>query len=197
MRSKAIRYAIHSYEQYLGLAPEDRKAVEKRIEELRVLKGTIEIRFDEQGDDGLVFVDGVPKGKGTKVAMRGGTYQVDVITPITLGQSACEAIALQSNGCNIGGSVRTDGNVVIGSTWSWTGLGWSIGDQRFSTKGRFTVRPGTYELNVHDRQCAPLKLVVPPGDVVTYAFISYPDKMPDDSRACLALEIEQRRVTFD
>ncbi len=198
VRSKHIKTAIRSYEKYLELAPEatDRKAVEQRIAELLAMKGTLEMEFDEP--DGLVFVDGKQLGKVPgKYEVRGGTHHVDVITPITHGSGTCDAIALRSSRCHVGGPPREDGNVVIGSTWSSTAKAWPIDGQKFRTKGRFTAKPGTYELKIYDRQCAPLKLVVPPGDVVTYAFITAPEVIESHSRECIDLKIVQRRVTFD
>jgi tetratricopeptide (TPR) repeat protein len=198
VRSKHVKPAIRSYEKYLELAPEakDRKAVEKRIAELLAMKGALEMEFDEP--DGLVFADGKLLGKtpGT-YELRAGTYHIDVVSPITHGTGTCEAIALRSSRCHVGGPPRKDGNVVIGMTWSSTGKGWPVDGQRFSTKGRFTVKPGTYELAIYDRQCAPVKLIVPPGDVLTYAFITAPEVIESHSKECIDLKITQRRVGFD
>ena len=198
VRSKSIRQAIRSYEQYLELATDagDRKAIEKRIGELRAMKGTLEVELDEP--DGLVFIDGKQVGKSPGAfSVKAGTYHIDVITPITHGSGTCEAIALRSSSCHVGAAAREDGNVVMGATWSAGGLGWPVDGQKFHLNGRFTARPGTYALKVHDRQCAPLKLVVPPGDVLTYAFVTFPEVIVSASRECVDLKIEQRRVTFD
>lgn len=197
VRAKNIQSALRSYEKYLELAPEakDRPAVEKRIAELLAMKGTLDMSFDEP--DGLVFADGKLLGKTPgKYDLRAGTYHIDVITPITYGKGTCEAIALRSSSCHVGAPAREDGNVVIGATWSATGLSWWVDKQNFRMKGRFTAKPGTYELKVHDRQCAPLKLVVPPSDVLTYAFITFPEVIKF-GRECVDLKITQRRVKLD
>jgi tetratricopeptide (TPR) repeat protein len=197
VRRKVIASAIEAYEKYLELAVEakDRKVVEKRLAELRAMKGTLEIEMNEP--DGVVFLNGVPSGKVPgKVDVLAGTYSVDIITPITAGSGTCEATALRSSTCHVGAAVREDGNVVMGATWSSLGGNWFQDGQEFHLRGRFTLKPGTYQLMAHDRQCAPVTLVVPKGDVVTYAFITLPEAIKSD-RGCVPLKIQQRRVTFD
>jgi hypothetical protein len=199
-RAKVPSSAIRSYEKYLELAHEaaDRKAVEKRILELREIKGTLDFEIAEP--DALLFIDGKPAGKLPeaklrKVMLRERAYEIDVITPITHGHGTCQVHAHQTASCNVPIRPRTDGNVVLGT--NMTGRSWDVDDdQRFQMPGRFPARPGTYQLKLRDSQCAPLTLVVPAGDVVTYAFITAPDPAPD-TPACSDLKIEQRRVKFD
>jgi hypothetical protein len=198
VRAKSILSAIESYEKYIELAPDakDRPAVEKRIAELLAMKGTLEFDFDEP--DGVVYADGKLLGKSPgNYDLRGGTYHIDVITPITHGTGTCDAIALRSNRCPVGGPVREDGNVVIGASWSLSSRSWPVDDQRFRINGRFTAKPGTYDLKLHERQCTPLKLVVPPGDVLIYAFVTAPKVIESRGRECVDLKIAQRRVRFD
>jgi tetratricopeptide (TPR) repeat protein len=184
--------AITSYEKYLELAPQaaDRKAIEKLLAELRALPGTLEIESDEP--DGKVFVDGTYAGKAPiKVKVLGGTHQIDVITPITYGHMACPVSVGGKRDCRVGAKPRDDGNVVISGSWILGGLSWPVGDQRFEVRGRFTARPGHYELKIDERQCEPLALDVPAGDQLTYAYITFVDPK---ARGCRRFEIKQQRV---
>ena len=201
VRAKAISSAIRSYEKYLELAPKatDRKAVEKRIVELHAITGTLDFEIHEP--DALLFIDGnpagkLPDGKLRQVQLRAGVYEIDVITPITHGFAACEVRAMQTASCPVPIKPREDGNVVMSASWNMTNRNWPVGDQRFDLKGRFTARPGPYELKIHERECEPLKILVNKGDVLTYIFVTYPDPEPS-SPACIPLKVVQRRLTFD
>ena len=193
-RAKAYRSAIRSYETYLELAPHaaDRKAVEKLIAELRAIKGTLEITCDEP--DGIIFIDGKRVGTAPrKVEVLQGAHQVTVITPITAGHAVCEVPAGQSSSCGVPARPREDGNVVLSSTWSMTNHSWRVDKQEVTLRGRFPLRPGHYELTVIERQCKPVPLDVTAGDVITFAYITYPETAPDYP-ACIELTIEQQRV---
>jgi len=191
-RAKDFDDAITSYEKYLELAPEafDRKAIEKLLVELRALPGTLEIESDEP--DGKVFVDGRYVGMAPiKVEVAGGTHQIDVITPITYGHMACPVSIGGKRDCRVGGKPRDDGNVVISGSWIMGGRSWPVGDQRFEVRGRFTARPGTYELDLDGRQCGPVSLTVEPGDDLTYAYITFTE---GKRGGCRNFELAQRQV---
>jgi ribosomal protein S10 len=193
-RAKVYRRAIRSYLTYLELVPDapDRKAVEKLIAELRAIKGTLEITSSEP--DGIVFVNGKLVGKAPiDYQVLEGAYEIDVITPITSWHKVCETDAGRSSSCSMTPRPRTDGNLVMSSTWSMTNQNWPVDKQRFDLRGRFPVKPGHYELKVLDRQCKPLPLDVPAGDVITYAYVTYPDKQPELNE-CIDLKIAQQRV---
>jgi tetratricopeptide (TPR) repeat protein len=173
-RAKDFDDAIISYDKYLELAPDaaDRKAIQKLLAELRAMPGTLEIEFDEP--DGKVLVDGKYVGIAPiKVKVLGGTHQIDVITPVRYGHMACPVSVGGSRDCRVGAKPRKDGNVVISGSWIMGGQSWPIGDQRFEVRGRFTARPGRYELKIDDRQCAPMVLDVKAGDDLTYAYITF------------------------
>lgn len=173
-RAKDFDDAITSYENYLELAPEapDRKAIEKLLVELRAMPGTLEIESVEP--DGRVYVDGTYAGMAPlHVKVPGGTHQIDVITPITYGHMACPVSIGGTRDCRVGAKPREDGNVVISGSWIMGGRSWPVGDQRFQVRGRFTARPGRYELDLDDRQCGPVVIDVKAGDDLTYAYITF------------------------
>ncbi len=193
-RAKDYDDAITSLESYLELAPEapDRKAVEKLIAELRALPGTLEIECNEP--DGKVFVDGRYVGMAPiQVKVPSGTHQIDVVTPITHGDMACPVSAGGRRDCRVYAKPREDGNVVISGSWIMGGQSWPVGDQRFEVHGRFTARPGRYELKIDDNQCDLLNLQVPAGDDVTFAYITFVDPK---ARGCRRFEIKQQQLTF-
>jgi len=198
-RAKHFEEAAEAYAKYLELAPgaRDREAVEKLIAELRAMPGTIVVELEEP--DGQAFVDGrlVGAAPATVADVPKGTHQVDVITPITFGDMPCAVGAGGKRTCSVHARPRVDGNVVLSGSWTLGGHSWPIGDQRFHMHGRFTLRPGHYELvRVVDRQCAPLPLDVPAGeDIVTYAYVTYPDPRPK-ANACIDLKLAQQRVRF-
>lgn len=191
-RAKDYDHAIKSYEQYLELAPDaaDRKAVEKLIAELRAMPATLEIECDEP--DGKVFVDGTYVGMAPiQVKVLAGTHQIDVITPITHGDMACAVSPGGKRDCRVGAEPRDDGNVVISGSWIMGGRSWPIGDQRFEVHGRFTARPGRYELKLDDNQCAPVHIDVPAGDVVTFAYITFTEAKRG---GCRNFELAQKTI---
>lgn len=198
-RDHRIDPAIAAYTKYLELSPDapDRSAIEKLVRELAAMPSTLEIEMDEP--DGVAFVDGKLAGPmpATMTGLAKGTYQVDVVTPITFDDMACAVSAGSKRTCTLHAKPRVDGNVVISGSWLATGRSWPIGDQRFHFHGRFTARPGHYELKgFSDDQCAPLPLDVPEGeDIVTYAYVTFP---PSHARghACTDLKITQQRVKF-
>jgi len=198
-RAKHVADAADAYAKYLELAPDaaDREVVEKLIAELRAMPSTLIVELEEP--DGQVFVDGrhVGAAPATVAAVAKGTHQVDVVTPITFGDMPCAVGAGGKRTCRVGARPRIDGNVVLSGSWTMGGRSWPIGDQRFHLHGRFTLRPGHYELvDVTDRQCAPLPLDVPAGDdIVTYAYVTYPEPRPKGN-ACIDLRIAQQRVRF-
>ncbi|MBA3456218.1 MAG: tetratricopeptide repeat protein [Deltaproteobacteria bacterium] len=191
-RAKDYDGALTSYEKYLELAPDDpdRKVIEKLVAELRAMPGTLEIESDEP--DGKVFVDGKYVGMAPiKVKVPAGTHQIDVITPITHGDMACPVSIGGSRDCRVGAKPRDDGNVVISGSWIMGGQSWPIGDQRFEVHGRFTVRPGRYELKIDDDQCGPLMLDVKAGDDLTFAYITF---VNPKARGCRRFEIAQQQI---
>ena len=193
-RAKDYVDAITSLEAYLALAPDarDRKAVEKLIAELRALPGTLAIKCDAQ--DGRVFVDGKYVGMApVNVKVQAGTHQIDVITPVTHGDMACAVSPGKNRDCRVGAKPRDDGNVVISGSWIMGGRNWPIGDQRFKVHGRFTARPGRYELKLDDNQCAPVHVDVPSGDEVTYAYITFTEAQRGGG-GCRSFELAQTRV---
>jgi len=191
-RAKAYDDAITSFEAYLALAPDasDRKSIVKLLAELRALPGTLEIESDEP--DGRVFVDGKYAGKAPlDVKVAAGTHQIDVITPITYGSMACPVSVGGTRDCQVGAKPRDDGNVVISGSWILGGYSWPVGDQRFEIRGRFTARPGRYELKFDDQQCGPVVLDVKAGDELTYAYITFVDPK---ARGCRKFELAQRTI---
>jgi len=76
-------------------------------------------------------------------------------------------------------------------------------------RGNYPLRAGTYHIDVITPitygsgtcEATALRsstcLVVPAGDVLTYAFITAPEVIESHSRECLDLKITHRRVTFD
>lgn len=193
-RAKDYDDAITSYETYLELAPEarDRTAIAKLLAELRAMPGTLEIESDEP--DGKVFVDGTYVGMAPiKVKVPGGTHQIDVITSITYGHMACPVSVGGKRDCRVGAKPREDGNVVISGSWKMGGRSWPVGDQRFEVHGRFTARPGRYELKLDDRQCAPLTLDVKAGDDLTYAYITFADPK---ARGCRRFTIARQQISI-
>jgi tetratricopeptide (TPR) repeat protein len=189
--------ARRSYVEYLKLAPEapDRGKVAQLIKDIEVMPGTVEVKSDDV--NALIYVDGVMVGPAPrKVEVLSGTHQLDVVTPITYGHMACTVGIGSHTSCNPSGKARVDGNVIISSSWRMGGLNWPVDGQRFQNKGRFVAKPGHYDLKLMDRQCAPLPLDVPKGDdVLTYAYITYPDPAPPHGE-CVDLKIQQHRVQF-
>jgi tetratricopeptide (TPR) repeat protein len=198
-RAKHYEDAADAYAKYLELAPDaaDRKAVEKLIGELRAMPATLVVELEEP--DGQVFVDGLHVGAApvTATDVPKGTHQVDVVTPITFGDMPCAVGAGGKRTCRVHARPRVDGNVVLSGSRTMGRRSWPIGDQRFHLHGRFALRPGHYDLvKVVDRQCAPLPLDVPDGeDIVTYAYVTYPDPRPPRN-ACIELKIAQQQVRF-
>jgi hypothetical protein len=80
---------------------------------------------------------------------------------------------------------------VISGSWIMGGRSWPVGDQRFRFRGRFTARPGTYELDLDDRQCGPVVIDVKPGDDLTYAYVVFTE---GKRGACRTFELTQRQV---
>lgn len=193
--NRSFDAAIDAYRRYLELAPDapDHAAVERRVRELVAIPGTLDIESTEL--DAVMFVDGKPAGAPHALEVAPGTYQIDIVTPITFGGGACSVSRGQHSTCSPHTRARVDGNVVISGSLRMGGLSWPVGDQRFQVHGRFVARPGQYQLAVHERACAPLPLDVPRGDAVTYAFITYPDPEPA-LPSCIPLTIAQRRVSF-
>ena len=147
--NRSFDAAIDSYRRYLELAPEaaDHAAVERRVHELVEIPGTLDI---ESADlDAVMFVDGKPAGAPHSIEVVPGTYQVDIVTPITFGGSACSVRRGQHSTCSPHTRARVDGNVVISGSLRMGGLSWPVGDQRFEVHGRFVARPGHYDLAVH------------------------------------------------
>ena len=198
-RANHVEDAAVAYAKYLELAPDapDREVVAKLIAELHAIPGSLVVEQEEP--DGQVFVDGRLVGAVpvTVANVAKGTHQIDVVTPITFGDMPCAVGAGGKRTCGVHARPRVDGNIVLSGSWTMGGHSWPIGDQRFHMHGRFTLRPGHYELvKVVDRQCAPLPLDVPAGDdVVTYAYVTYPDPRPKGN-ACIDLKIAQQRVRF-
>lgn len=191
-RAKDYDHAITSYETYLELTPDaaDRKAIEKLVRELRAIPGTLEIESDEP--DGQVFVDGKYVGLAPiKVEVASGTHQIDVITPITYGHMACPVSAGGRRDCRVGAKPREDGNVVISGSWILGGRSWPVGDQRFEVRGRFTARPGRYELDLGTNQCGPVVLDVKAGDDLTYAYVTLTEPK---GGGCRRFELAQQQV---
>jgi tetratricopeptide (TPR) repeat protein len=193
--TKSYDAAIASYQKYLELAPDapNHATVEKRVHELVALPGTLEITTDEP--NAVMFVNGKASGAPRKLEVPAGDYQIDIVTPITFGGNVCSVSRGQSSSCHPPTRARVDGNVVISASWRMGGLDWPVEHQRFQIHGRFVAKPGHYDLKVHQRGCEALPLEVPTGDVVTYAYITYPDPEPDYP-TCIPLTIEQQRVSF-
>lgn len=199
---KQYDQARKDYEKYLELSPDapDRNKVEKTIDDLVKMPGRIKITSEEI--HALAFVDGVLVGPVPReMEVPNGQHEVDVVTPITFQRETCFVGAGGHRDCRVSGKARIDGNVIISGSTRLGGRSWTVGQgedkQRFQIKGRFQARPGRYEIDVNkSRQCNPVFLTVPAGDdVLTYAYITYPDP-PKDYHECIDVKLVQTRVVF-
>jgi hypothetical protein len=198
-RMKDYRDAIDAYEKYLASDDvADRKSVEKLVAELRAIPGTLEIECDEP--DGIVFIDGKRAGKPGPHKVSDGTHVVDVITPITHGYAICDVSSGRDSRCDVPAKPREDGNLVLSGRWPMGGLSWGVKHANGETvrlhfRSRSVAIPGHYpDLKVMEKQCKPLPIDVPKGDVVTFAYVTYPDRT--DSNACYDLSMTIQRVAF-
>ena len=188
--------ARKAYEEYLKLAPDapDRGNVERLIREIGAMPGTLEVESDDV--NALVYLEGVVQGPAPrKLEVVAGTYEVEIVTPITFGHMPCAVGIGSRHSCKPGGKARIDGNVILSSSWRMGGLNWPVDGQRFQNKGRFVAKPGHYDLKLMQNQCALLPLDVPKGDELIYAYITYPDPAPKHGE-CVDLKIKQHRVQF-
>jgi len=193
--TKSYDAAIASYRKYLELSPHapNQELVEKVLKQVLAIPATLEIKTDEP--NAVMFVNGKPSGKPRNIDMPAGDYQIDIVTPITFGGHVCEGRRGQSGSCTPPMQARVDGNVVVSTQWPIMGAEFNVDHQPFEIGGRFTAKPGRYDLASHAHSCEPLILDVPSGDVVTYAYISRIEGGSENPK-CQHLTIEQRRVNF-
>ena len=198
-RQRSYASAIEAYEKYLAAEDvTDRAAVEKLVKELKAIPGQLAISCEEP--DGVVFIDGKRRGAYGTYDVAAGTHVVDVVTPITHGYEICTVSAGRDSTCRVPAKPRKDGNLVLSGRWPMGGLSWPAkhadGENvRLQFRGRAIAKPGHYpDLKVMERQCKPLPIDVPKGDVIVFGYVTYPDRA--DSSACYDTTITLERVKF-
>jgi tetratricopeptide (TPR) repeat protein len=198
-RLNRIGRAIDLYRKYLAADPKaaDRAIVEKLIAGLDKMPGTLEIEVEES--DAQLFVDGAPS-KGGKLQLPHGDHVVDAITPITAGSERCNVQpGTGVSKCKIRLAPRIDGNVFLSGPPHLDRSSNSIDHFHYEIKNRFKLEPGHHEWNLMrygSRQCTPLAIDVPAGDVVLYVWIDGPEHSPDGRGECAKVTSRSRVLKF-
>jgi hypothetical protein len=91
-------------------------------------------------------------------------------------------------------SRRVDGNVLSGQRMYRT----SVSATGSPASSRFALDPGAHEITLSSlgqQQCAPIKLDVATGDVVTYVWMDVPKVRPKRGE-CVTVPARQRTLRF-
>jgi tetratricopeptide (TPR) repeat protein len=196
-RMTNITLAIKSYRKYLELDPgaQDKATVEKLIRELETMPGTLVIELEES--DAQVFLDGAPI-KNMTLELPNGDHIIDVITPVSADSERCHVSAGIKSRCRIRLRPRVDGNVFLSGPAHVYRTSVSRNGFRYSIKSRFALDPGAHEITLSSlgqQQCAPIKLDVATGDVVTYVWMDVPKHRPKRGE-CVTVPARQRTLKF-
>jgi tetratricopeptide (TPR) repeat protein len=206
-RKKDIKGAIDSFKKYLEMDPtaKDRAEVEKLIEQMGEMPGTMIIEHEE-GSDAQFFINGEPVkltkkvGKGFELEMPAGDYSVDVVTAISHDNERCQVYHGSKRSCRLRPKPRVDGNIVISGPASLSRLSMSGGGRpTIRIKSRFHLDPGRHQVYVtssKERHCKPLDIDVAPGPVVTYVYAETPDKWPTRRDECVDVKFKRRVLKF-
>jgi hypothetical protein len=211
--------ALKSYETYLALSPAagDRRDVEALIDKLAKTPGTLQLITAQPSDpnaidwkSAYVIVAGEIKIKpgtepqpqadlgnqiGFSIPMPGGTYMVDVITPITHGHQTCRVDVGGRGICRITAKPRVDGRLVVNASDRMLTVR-ADPKARGSITGQRTELPaGKHKLVVRDRsfECRAIVAELPAGGDVRYVFVSTTEY---EFERCRTLDVKQHRLAF-
>ena len=211
--------AIKSYETYLALLPaaDDRRDVEALIDKLTKTPGTLYLLTASASDPNAVdfkaayvLVGGELKVKpgtapqplpdfgnqiGLAIPMLGGTYVVDVVTPITHGHQTCRVDVGGRGVCRITAKPRVDGRLVVNASERSLTVRTEPKQRGSLTGQRVELPAGKRKLLVRDRsfECRPLAVDLPAGGDVQYVFLATTEH---EFERCRAIDVRQHRLRF-
>ncbi|MDB4960153.1 MAG: hypothetical protein JWP01_152 [Myxococcales bacterium] len=214
--------SVRSYEMYLAIAPEaaDRRTVETLIEKLGKTPGSVFVMSSRPSDrksidlstayvlikgkilfkPGTKLVGAVDAGDmpGIELMLPAGVWEIDVVTPLTYGHTACHVSPGERTLCSVSAPPRIDGAVVVSGTHRNTTIATDrktrLGDTLMHS--RFTTKPGRTKLHVRDGsyECPALVLEVPSGGDVAFAFLA--EREPSSVLRCRTFDITKHRLRF-
>jgi tetratricopeptide (TPR) repeat protein len=215
--------AVRSYETYLAISPEaaDRRTVETLIDKLARTPGSVFIMSSRPSDPksidlstayvliqgkivvkpGAKLVQAVDAGDtpGIELTLAPGRWELDVVTPLTYGNTTCHVSPGERSLCSVSAPPRIDGAVIVSGTNRNTLIAIDrknrVGDTLMYS--RFVRKPGRTKLHVRDGpyECAALVLDVPAGGDVLYVFLA--EREPNRVDRCRTHEITKQRLHFD
>jgi hypothetical protein len=211
--------AVKSYETYLALLPaaDDRREVEALIDKLASSPGTLYLLTASAADPNAVdfkaayvIVGGEIKIRpgtapqpqpeyggqiGFAIPMPGGTYIVDVVTPITHGHQTCRVDIGGRGACRVTAKPRVDGRLVVNASDRVLTVRADPKQRGSLTGQRVELPAGKHKLLVRDRsfECRPIPVELPAGGDVQYVFVATTEF---EFERCRSLDIKQHRLRF-
>jgi tetratricopeptide (TPR) repeat protein len=211
--------AIKSYATYLALLPaaDDRRDVEALIDKLTRSPGMLYLLTANASDPNAVdfkaayvLVAGEIKIRpgtapqplpehggqiGLAIPMPGGTYMVDVVTPITHGHQTCRVDIGGRGTCRVTAKPRVDGRLVVNASDRVLAVRADPKQRASLTGQRVELPAGKHKLLVRDRsyECRPITVELPAGGDVQYVFVSTTEH---EFERCRSLDIKQQRLGF-